>query len=581
MGGGRSGTRDVPRGASEAGVTSRKPASTGAGKADARNAALTSVVRNGGNSTAVLTDIAKNSKNPVFKLVAKAILAKGLPFDLRIRTDFTDGKVAHYSTDGHFVEFDPSMPFSLEQVLLHEAVHAVTSKYVASFGDSTALGKELAALFKLAEQHAKKTGADFYGLTNADEFLAEVMTNGDFAQWLDTVPVPLQKSALSRFVRAVARFFGIQKADGATTQAMDVFERIMRAQSDLQAEANQRLSTSKDAAAVADAYGVDTEADGDTVYFGEAEVSLNREDNTYIVSSDNEFTPDHRAAVAWAENNGFTSEFSKSPSANLTPVEAALRDALEATGDMGAAKDMAYEALRRQGVAVKWQEVVDAAKKMGRGTRASKVGQGRAGKDPVVLTEEDAARAALARIMEKGVTSPDDLRDLLRVPGYSKWAKSTIAGDMAGAKALRGELDAAFPGNDWKGPTLNEQGIIFIYPDWNGLTEDNLKTLTDLADKYDAPIALRGGAVYPGSAIDTKLSGYGVERYNGLQERADRTPGVMFGMIRPAGGITATTPLFSRDTESPRTPVATIRAAITKAYGNLLDKLESKGLGLR
>ena len=36
--------------------------------------------------------------------------------------------------------------------------------------------------------------------------------------------------------------------------------------------------------------------------------------------------------------------------------------------------------------------------------------------------------------------------------------------------------------------------------------------------------------------------------------------------------------IFSRDTESPRTPAATIRAAITKAYGNLLDKLEGKGL---
>ena len=35
---------------------------------------------------------------------------------------------------------------------------------------------------------------------------------------------------------------------------------------------------------------------------------------------------------------------------------------------------------------------------------------------------------------------------------------------------------------------------------------------------------------------------------------------------------------FSRDTESPRTPAATIRAAITKAYGSLLDKLEAKGL---
>lgn len=340
--------------------------STGAGRADARNAALTSVVRNGGNSTAVLTDIAKNSSNPAFKLVAKAILAKGLPFDLRIRTDFTEGKVAHYSTDGHFVEFDPSMPFNLEQVLLHEAVHAVTSKYVASFGDSTPLGKELASLFELAEQHAKNTGAKFYGLTNADEFLAEVMTNADFAHWLDTVPVPLQKSALSRFVRAVARFFGIQKAGGATTQAMDVFERIMLAQSDLQAEASQKLSTSKDASEVADAYGVDTEADGDTVYFGDAEVSLNREDNTYIVTSENEFSPDHRAAVAWAENNGFASEFAtKKPQEHLSPVEQALADAYAKKGDIGAARDMAYYALRDAGVNVKWSEIMEASRRLG------------------------------------------------------------------------------------------------------------------------------------------------------------------------------------------------------------------------
>lgn len=35
---------------------------------------------------------------------------------------------------------------------------------------------------------------------------------------------------------------------------------------------------------------------------------------------------------------------------------------------------------------------------------------------------------------------------------------------------------------------------------------------------------------------------------------------------------------FSRDKESHRTPASTIRQAITKAYGNLLDKLEAKGL---
>jgi hypothetical protein len=31
----------------------------------------------------VLTDIANNSSNPAFRLVAKAILAKGMPFELR------------------------------------------------------------------------------------------------------------------------------------------------------------------------------------------------------------------------------------------------------------------------------------------------------------------------------------------------------------------------------------------------------------------------------------------------------------------------------------------------------------------
>ena len=359
----------------------------------------------------MLSDIAKNSSNPAFKLVAKAILARGLPFDLRIRTDFTDGKVAHYSTDGHFVEFDPGMPFNLEQVLLHEAVHAVTSKYVASFGDSTLLGKELAALFKLAEQHAKKTGAKFYGLTNADEFLAEVMTNADFAQWLDTVPVPLQKSALSRFVRAVARFFGIQKADGATTQAMDVFERIMLAQSDLQAAASQKLSTSKDATAVAQAYGVDTEEDGGAVYFGDAEVMLNSEDDTYIVTSKNEFSPDHRAAVAWAENNGFASEFAKGAPAKLSPVESMLRDALEATGDMGVAKDMAHDALLRQGVAVKWQEILDAAKKMGRGTRASKPGVDTSRSKSGIIVVDGIKRSTTAQIrpVSAAITADPDI----------------------------------------------------------------------------------------------------------------------------------------------------------------------------
>lgn len=624
--------------------------STGAGKADSRNSALTSVVRNGGNSTAVLTDIAKNSTNPAFKLVAKAILAKGLPFDLRIRTDFTDGKVAHYSTDGHFVEFDPSMPFNLEQVLLHEAVHAVTSKYVASFGESTPLGKELAALFKLAEQHAKKTGAKFYGLTNADEFLAEVMTNADFAQWLDTVPVPLQKSALSRFVRAVARFFGIQKADGATAQAMDVFERIVLAQSDLQSEASQKLSTSKDAAAVAQAYGVDTEEDGDTVYFGDAEVSLNREDNTYIVSSENEFTPDHRAAVAWAENNGFTSELAKSPSSKLTPVESMLRDALEATGDMGAAKDMAYEALRRQGVAVKWQEVVDAAKKMGRGTRASKPGVD-AGQLPDTITVDGVQRPTtnsngqLIHPTEQGVRNfwrwfsdskvvDDNGRPLVVYHGtgsdFTEF-KVTGTGAATGNTGLYGEGAYFSQSAEYAGKyavnlgfgDVKNPNIIPAYLSMQNPAFMNLRAgyEADAAQSTKTARALLDAALKDGlgeqvastlrSYIERKqFASFMIDLYihygNGtgvteLMKRAGFDGALMYGDLGkgrtlveavafdPAtvksatGNSGAFDPKskdirFSKAAPQPRTPAPTIRAAITKAYGNLLDKLEAKGL---
>ena len=191
-------------------------------------------------------------------------------------------------------------------------------------------------------------------------------------------------------------------------------------------------------------------------------------------------------------------------------------------------------------------------------------------------TDIQAARKALEKIMRNGVTSPDDLQALLRVPGYSKWAKSAIAGDVAGAAALRRELQDAFPGSDWKAPKLIDQGIITIYPDWDGLTSQNLDKLTRIADKYDAPIGVRGGAAT--KQLVNRLDGFGFELYNGLQEREDRMPNVMFGMIRPAGGITATTPLFSQATQSPSTPVSTIRQAIAKAYGNLLNRLEGKGL---
>jgi len=250
-----------------------------------------------------------------------------------------------------------------------------------------------------------------------------------------------------------------------------------------------------------------------------------------------------------------------------TEAEAATRRAEDAAARAEAAAKQASEIAQRS---------VAAADTFELGGNAEDNLSGQEGLRFSKKADVQAARTALEKIMRDGVTSPDDLRALLRVPGYSKWAKSTIAGDMESATALRGELQQAFPGSDWKAPTLNDQGIISVYSDWDGFTAQNIDKLTKLADKYDAPIGVRGGAAT--KQLVNRLDGFGFELYNGLQERADRMPNVMFGMIRPAGGITATTPLFSRATQSPSTPVSTIRQAIAKAYGNLLTRLEGKGL---
>jgi hypothetical protein len=262
-----------------------------------------------------------------------------------------------------------------------------------------------------------------------------------------------------------------------------------------------------------------------------------------------------------------------------TPEEVTARQ--QATAQAEAATKRAEDAATRAEAAAKQaseiaQRSVAAADTFELGGNAEDNLSGQEGLRFSRASDGKAARAALAKIMEEGVTSPDDLHALLRVPGYSKWAESTIAGDMAATTALRGELQQAFSGSDWKAPKLNDQGIISVYSDWDGFTAQNIDKLTKLADKYDAPIGVRGGAAT--KQLVNRLDGFGFELYNGLQEREDRMPNVMFGMIRPAGGITATTPLFSQGAKSPRTPAATIRTAITKAYGNLLPRLEGKGL---
>jgi len=195
--------------------------------------------------------------------------------------------------------------------------------------------------------------------------------------------------------------------------------------------------------------------------------------------------------------------------------------------------------------------------------------------------EVTAARAALESIQREGaVTSTDVLRDLLRVPGYSQWAQSALAGDLDATNALRTELERRFPGGGWQDPKPTQQGVISVYSSVvQGWTEKDLANLAAIADKYDVPIAIRG-QFGDDSAIDRKLRDAGFETYVGSQEKNGRPRDVLFSYIRPGGGIHVATPLYSRQeyNQSAQFTPDTAPAAI-EATQALNDALVDYGLG--
>ena len=185
------------------------------------------------------------------------------------------------------------------------------------------------------------------------------------------------------------------------------------------------------------------------------------------------------------------------------------------------------------------------------------------------VAAEKSARAALTRIQANdGITSGGDLRDLLRVPGYSRWAQSPIVGDADASAALRAELGTRFGGVDWRAPKLTDQGAISLYGSFAArMSRDDLVALANLADQYDVPIAVRGKPET--RADERKLMDAGFVDYTAVQELGSASrAGALFSFIRPGGGIGRNTPMFSR---SPTVRTALDRAIEAKAAFDAVD----------
>lgn len=97
------------------------------------------------------------------------------------------------------IELDAEAGLQTQHTLLHEATHAVVAHKI----DTAPMDPNVIQLKKLFEQVRTAYNGDFYGMSDVQEFAAEVMSNTKFQQLLGTMRIG-DHSVLTRFFRAVA-----------------------------------------------------------------------------------------------------------------------------------------------------------------------------------------------------------------------------------------------------------------------------------------------------------------------------------------------------------------------------------------
>lgn len=104
-----------------------------------------------------------------------------------------------YFPAGNFIELGRGADV---HVVLHELVHAATTRFINQFPDHPAT-KQLEALLEHVKQHLQP-GDEFYGLSDIHEFLAEAMTRPKFQKFLDSIDYsPKNKTVWAKLIDTV------------------------------------------------------------------------------------------------------------------------------------------------------------------------------------------------------------------------------------------------------------------------------------------------------------------------------------------------------------------------------------------
>ena len=146
--------------------------------------------------------------DPPIRLVPRSEIESAMPGD--------KGKTAQggYNPDKHFIWIAEDAAYT-EEVLLHELTHAAT---VAALRKGGPAAQEIRAIF--AEAAKEPALAEFYGMTDVDEFLVEAQTNEGFRNALAKIGQPL--SLWERLVRAIRKLLGLDVKD------TNLLERVLR-----------------------------------------------------------------------------------------------------------------------------------------------------------------------------------------------------------------------------------------------------------------------------------------------------------------------------------------------------------------
>jgi hypothetical protein len=110
--------------------------------------------------------------------------------------------------------------------MLHEILHAATMHKYESLPDDHPLRQEMESILKVAQDHAKNTGKDLYGLNDVHEMIAETFSDKEFQDFLSSITVG-KETAFTRFMNAVRGILGI------SDKHQNLLDRVVRRTEDL------------------------------------------------------------------------------------------------------------------------------------------------------------------------------------------------------------------------------------------------------------------------------------------------------------------------------------------------------------